>query len=226
MNPKSKHGNILYTLLGSLTLLDLANYGDVVNRLNKLFATISDTKEKKSYLIECKEIIMESENGIYTAVADDPTATSYVEAVPYGLKKILDWLDIELDKTINASIYNPELICLKSGLDTETLLSTIYKELKGSKLSDSYEAFERHFIEGDTEYSWLHWLGTEAEIAHLFSWLATEPVIITDSQNELIAEHFLNKKGDSFKPGNLSVARSKTILDAHPIILNLVSKLE
>lgn len=90
-----------------------------------------------------------------------------------------------------------------------------------------YETFERHFKDNGEKFIQLTWKGTELEIVQLFRDLKRERIIFVKHKNVLISTHFINDKGQQFKPKQLGVVTSKlTNCKESELISNLIEKLK
>ena len=106
------------------------------------------------------------------------------------------------------------------------ILHLLHKRLFPEYIDDSYEQFESHFIKRDIEFWQIVWKGSEREIAHLFKSLKDSRIVLSQDQNKLIENHFLNKKEKPFKSDQLRVAYNKAPIETFPAIHQLILDLK
>lgn len=99
---------------------------------------------------------------------------------------------------------------LESKINKEDFIRVLYSKLIENQLIDSTEdAFKKHFTINWEEK--IRWLGTELQLSNFIHLLIKDRYLDSEtetSKHKLVATHFLNKKGNEFKPKQLGAVFS------------------
>ena len=98
-----------------------------------------------------------------------------------------------------------ELFTLNYGDRNDKVIRTLYDGLNGKLINTTFEQWERLFVDNGQPLQAIQWLGTETQITLLFEELDWDKA----RKHVLVSEHFINKKGARYKPGQLNSALNK-----------------
>jgi hypothetical protein len=106
----------------------------------------------------------------------------------------------------------------------KSLIAQIDKNAASADLKN--RSAEGHAEENDTAVHKMQWMGSEKQLITLFETLMKKDLIKIDENRKwkILAEHFINKKGDAFKHRQLSTVAQKTSQD-EGVVIHIVDKI-